>query len=80
MNYIYHQKKGKKHILRIIRELINFKPSSSKTNISNACSYINKIVKKKSIIFLLSDFIDDDYFKSLNLLSNKHDLNGIRYI
>ena len=71
-------KKGKKHILRIIRELINFKPSSSKTNISNACSYINKIVKKKSIIFLLSDFIDDDYFKSLNLLSNKHDLNGIR--
>ncbi|MBF26150.1 MAG: DUF58 domain-containing protein [Flavobacteriales bacterium] len=71
-------KKGKKHILRIIRELINFKPTRKKTNISKACQYLNNIVKKKSIIFILSDFLDNNFQQSLNLLSKKHDLNGIR--
>jgi len=71
-------KKGKKHILRIIRELINFKPKGKKTNISQACQYLNNIVKKKSIIFILSDFIDEKYSKSLSLLSKKHDLTGVR--
>ncbi len=71
-------KKGKKHILRIIRELINFKPQGKKTNISQACQYLNNVVKKKSIIFILSDFIDENFQQSLNLLSKRHDLNGIR--
>ena len=71
-------KKGKKHILRIIRELINFKPKGKKTNISQACQYLNNVVKKKSIIFILSDFIDENFSQSLSLLAKKHDLNGVR--
>lgn len=71
-------KKGKKHILRIIRELINFKPKNKKTNISHACQYLNNVVKKKSIVFILSDFIDTDFEKSVSLVSKKHDLTGIR--
>tara|TARA_Y100001968_G_C19408866_1_gene745217 strand:+ start:49 stop:912 length:864 start_codon:yes stop_codon:yes gene_type:complete len=71
-------KKGKKHILRIIRELINFKPKGKKTNISQACQYLNNVVKKKSIIFILSDFIDQNFSQSLSLLAKKHDLNGVR--
>ena len=71
-------KKGKKHILRIIRELINFKPKGVKTNISLACQYLNNVIKKKSIVFLISDFLDDGFLNSLNLISKKHDLSGIR--
>ena len=71
-------KKGKKHILRIIRELINFKPISKKTNITQACQYLNNVVKKKSIVFMLSDFIDDNFSNALKLIAKKHDLTGIR--
>lgn len=71
-------KKGKKHILRIIRELINFKPKGVKTDIANACEYLNNVIKKKSIVFLLSDFIDNNFAQSLSLVSKKHDLSGIR--
>ena len=71
-------KKGKKHILRIIRELINFKPVGKKTDISKACEYLNNVVKKKSIVFILSDFIDNNYSNSISLISKKHDLTGIR--
>ena len=71
-------KKGKKHVLRIIRELINFQPKSKKTDISQACQYLNNIVKKKSIVFILSDFIDDNFSNSLSLVAKKHDLTGVR--
>ena len=71
-------KKGKKHILRIIRELINFTPNSNKTNISKAFQYLNNVVKKKSIVFMLSDFIDDKFDNSVRLIAKKHDLTGIR--
>ena len=71
-------KKGKKHILRIIRELIKFKPTAKKTNIAQACEYLNNVVKKKSIVFILSDFLDDNFSNSLSLISKKHDLTGIR--
>ncbi len=65
--------KGRKHVLRIIRELINFSPKSKKTNISQACQYLNNVVKKKSIVFMLSDFVDNDFSKSLSLIAKKHD-------
>ena len=71
-------KKGKKHILRIIRELINFTPNSNKTNISKAFQYLNNVVKKKSIVFMLSDFIDDKFDNSVRLIAKKHDLTGVR--
>ena len=71
-------KKGKSHILRIIRELIEFKPNSKSTSISTALSFLMRVIKKKSIVFILSDFIDSDYENSIQLVSKKHDLTGIR--
>ena len=63
--------KGKTHVLRIIRELIEFKPLSKKTDINSALEFLNRVMKKKSIAFLLSDFISSDYEKSLKIVSKK---------
>ena len=71
-------KKGKSHVLRIIRELIEFKPKSNKTNIGEALKYVSNVMKKKAIVFVLSDFMDTDYDHSLKILGNKHDVTGIR--
>lgn len=71
-------KKGKSHVLRIIRELLEFKPKSNKTNIAEALKYLTNVMKKKAIVFVLSDFIDDDYKKTLKITGNKHDVTGIR--
>jgi len=71
-------KKGKIHILRIIRELLNYESTSLKTNISKALEFLSQVQKKKAISFILSDFIDSDYSKSVQLLSKKHDLTGVR--
>ncbi|GAB1308034.1 DUF58 domain-containing protein [Urechidicola sp. KH5] len=71
-------KKGKSHVLRIIRELIEFKPKSNKTDIGNALKYLSNVMKKKAIVFVLSDFMDDNYDHSLKIMGNKHDLTGIR--
>jgi len=71
-------KKGKSHILRIIRELIEFKPKGTGTNISEALKFLSSVVKKKSIVFTLSDFQDSDYDKNMKIASNKHDLTAIR--
>ena len=70
--------KGRTHILRIIRELIEFKPKSKRTDISAALEFFSNVTSKKSIVFLLSDFISKDYQKSLSIASKKHDLTGIR--
>ena len=71
-------KKGKTHVLRIIRELIEFKPKSKKTNISEALKFMSSVMKKKAIVFVLSDFITDDYRQTLKIASKKHDVTGIR--
>ena len=71
-------KKGKKHVLRIIRELIKFEPIQRKTDINAALIFLNNILNKKSIVFILSDFFDNNYHKSLNILSRKHDVIGLR--
>jgi len=71
-------KKGRSHVLRIIRELIEFKPKSNKTNISQALKYLSNIQKKKAIVFILSDFIADDYLHTLKIAGGKHDVTGIR--
>ncbi|MBT4727068.1 MAG: DUF58 domain-containing protein [Bacteroidetes bacterium] len=70
-------KKGRQHILRIIRELIDFKPESSGTDIALALRYFTNIAKKRAITFLMSDFIAEDYEKALRIASKKHDLIGI---
>lgn len=72
-------KKGRSHVLRIIRELIEFEPKSKKTDISQALRFFSGVIKKKAIVFMISDFLtDDDYEKTLKIAGKKHDLTGIR--
>lgn len=72
-------KKGRSHVLRIIRELIEFQPKSKKTDISQALRFFSGVIKKKAIVFMISDFLtDDDYEKTLKIAGKKHDLTGIR--
>lgn len=70
--------KGKSHTLRIIRELIEFKPQSSKTNIGEALRFFSAFQKRRAIVFVLSDFMDNRYRDALKIASRKHDLTGIR--
>ncbi len=71
-------KKGKSHVLRIIRELLEFKPKSNRTDIGEALKFLSSVMKKKAIVFVLSDFIAEDYEKTLKIAGNKHDVTGIR--
>jgi uncharacterized protein (DUF58 family) len=72
-------KKGKSHVLRIIRELIEFQPKSRKTNLSQALKFLSATQKKKAIVFLISDFITEDQFEhTLKIAGKKHDITGIR--
>lgn len=72
-------KKGKSHVLRIIRELLEFTPKSKKTNIAQALQFLANVTKKKAIAFVISDFItDDNYESALKIAAKKHDLTGIR--
>ena len=71
-------KKGKSHILRIIRELIQFQPKSNQTNIGQAFEYLSKVMKKKAIVFVLSDFMTKDYDRILRIAAKRHDVTGIK--
>ena len=71
-------KKGKSHILRIIRELLEFQPKGAGTNITTAIKYLAGVLRKKSILFLMSDFMAEDYAQTLKTVGKKHDLTGIR--
>jgi len=71
-------KKGRSHVLRIIRELIEFRPKSNKTNVDKALKFLSGTQKKKAIVFVISDFIDEGYEQSLKIASKKHDITGIR--
>jgi uncharacterized protein (DUF58 family) len=70
-------KKGRKHILRIIRELLDFKPARRGTNISEGMRYLSSAIKKRSIAFLISDFLADGYQDALKIASKKHDLIAV---
>ncbi|MBE6310353.1 MAG: DUF58 domain-containing protein [Bacteroidales bacterium] len=72
-------KKGKKHILLLIREMLEFKPESNGTDINMALEYLTSILKKRCATFIVSDFIDsNDYYKSMSIASRKHDLTAIQ--
>ena len=71
-------KKGRSHVLRIIRELIEFEPKSKQTNMAEALKFLSNVMKKKAIVFVLSDFIADDYKQTLKIVAGKHDVTGIR--
>lgn len=71
-------KKSRSHVLRIIRELIEFKPKSKETNVNEAFKFLSSVMKKRAIVFVLSDFISDDYKQTLKIASKRHDVTGIR--
>ena len=73
-------KKGKSHVLRVIRELLYTVPKGSKTSIKVALDYLIKVAKRKCVVFLISDFLDDSYLRSLKIANKKHDLITIQLL
>jgi uncharacterized protein (DUF58 family) len=71
-------KKGKTHVLRIIRDLIEFKPEHKKTDIQQALKYLTGVIKKRSIAFIISDFMSDNFSDALKIANKKHDLVALR--
>jgi uncharacterized protein (DUF58 family) len=74
-------KKGKSHVLRIIRELIEFKPEHKRTNLQQALKYLTNVIKKRSIVFLISDFYAETNYKdALKIANKKHDIVALRIV
>ena len=71
-------KKGKSHVLRLIREVLHFEPEGTKTDISGALEYFNRVIKKKSVVFLISDFLSENYMTPLRIANRKHDMIAIK--
>lgn len=71
-------KKGRSHILRIIRELIDFQPKSQQTNIAEGLRFLSNAIKKKCIAFVISDFMDKGFEQALRIASRKHDIVAVR--
>ena len=73
-------KSGKKHVLSIIENILNFVPEQNDTNIAEVLRYLGRIEKKRSVVFLISDFLDDGYEKEMKVSGGRHDLIRIRVI
>jgi uncharacterized protein (DUF58 family) len=71
-------KKGKEHVLYMLREMITFQPRSSQTDITRAIAYLNRVTRHKSIVFILSDFADAGYEQTLKVAAKRHDIIGIQ--
>ncbi|HIC36158.1 MAG TPA: DUF58 domain-containing protein [Candidatus Marinimicrobia bacterium] len=70
-------KKGKSHVLRVVRELLYTVPERTGTSLKNALDYLLKVAKRKSVVFIISDFLDQEYWSSLKVVNRKHDVIGI---
>lgn len=70
-------KKGKSHILRIIRELVYHRPEGVKTNLEGALVYLNNVIKKRATCFVLSDFLTENYESALTIAAKRHDIIGL---
>lgn len=71
-------KKGRPHVLRVVRELLYHQPLGKGTAIKSALDFLMKVAKRRSVVFLISDFINDSYWSSLKTAVRKHDLIGIK--
>jgi len=71
-------KKGRYHVLRLIREVLYFQPQNKKTDINCALEYLGRVIKRRAIVFLLSDFLCSTFEKSLRIASRKHDFIAIK--
>jgi uncharacterized protein (DUF58 family) len=67
-------KKGRNHVLRLIRDVLCYEPKGKTTNLNSAFEYLNKVIKKKSVVFVISDFMAEDYEKSLKITNKRHDI------
>ena len=72
-------KKGRNHILRLIREVLYFKPEGKGTNITLALQYLNELWRRKAVVFLLSDFEDKGFESALRITSKRHDLVAVKF-
>ena len=70
-------KKGTTHVLRLIRELLNFKPKAAKTDIAGALDYFGKVTTKRAVVFLVSDFEAENFEKPMRIISKRHDLVAV---
>jgi uncharacterized protein (DUF58 family) len=70
-------RKGRRHVMKLLRDMISHKERSTNTDIKRSLEYISKILKKRSIIFIISDFISEDYLKPLRILRQRHDVIAI---
>lgn len=70
-------RKGRAHVLRVIRDLLYFQPKGRGTNLARACEYLNRITRKRAVVFLLSDFFDSGFEKPLRVAAKKHDLIAV---
>jgi uncharacterized protein (DUF58 family) len=70
-------KKGTTHVLRLIRELLNFKPKAAKTDIAGTLDYFGKVAKKRAVVFLVSDFQSEGFEKPMRIISKRHDLIAV---
>jgi uncharacterized protein (DUF58 family) len=73
-------RKGKQHVLRVIREILYFQPEESQTDLNVALEYLTKVIKRRSIVFLVSDFLTANYEKSLQVANKNHDIIAINII
>lgn len=73
-------RKGKSHVLRVLRELLYFEPEDAQTDIGGALEYLNHVVRRRSVVFLVSDFIGRDFEKPMRIVSRKHDLVAINIL
>ncbi|MDF1545732.1 MAG: DUF58 domain-containing protein [bacterium] len=71
-------KKGRAHVLRLIREVIYFEPRGKGTNIAGALEYFSRVIKRKSVVFLISDFLSEGFLKPVQIASNKHDMIAVK--
>jgi uncharacterized protein (DUF58 family) len=70
-------RKGKQHVLRVIREILYYKPEEAQTDLNSALEYLSRVIKRRSIVFLISDFLTENYHKALQVANNKHDIIAI---
>jgi uncharacterized protein (DUF58 family) len=73
-------RKGKQHVLRVIREILYYKPEEAQTDMNVALEYLSRVIKRRSIVFLISDFLTENYQKALQVANNKHDIIAINIL
>jgi uncharacterized protein (DUF58 family) len=70
--------KGRAHVLRLIRDVLYFKPEGVRTDIAGALEYFSRVIKRRSVVFLISDFLSEDFYKPLQIANNKHDVIAMK--